>query len=231
MSGSTGRDAGRPIRVALVNDYEIVVKGLARMFDSYRDRIHLVEIDAELPLDEHVDIALYDTFAQPQSDSPQVERLIEQDKAHKVVLYSWNLHPELIEAARAKGAAGYLSKGLTAAELVEALEEVHDASAPVVSLGGGTVSEGVLDEVVGGDWPGRAEGLTHREAEVVALITQGLSNQDIAARTFLSINSVKSYIRSAYRKMGVATRSQAVLWGVDHGFTPDRVRIKHPDTR
>ncbi len=163
MSGSTGRDAGRPIRVALVNDYEIVVKGLARMFDSYQDRIHLVELDAELPLAEHVDIALYDTFAQPQSDSPQVERLIEQDKAHKVVLYSWNLQPELIEAARAKGAAGYLSKGLTAAELVEALEEVHDASGPVVNLGG-TVSEGVLDEVVGGDWPGRAEGLTHREA-------------------------------------------------------------------
>jgi DNA-binding CsgD family transcriptional regulator len=86
-------------------------------------------------------------------------------------------------------------------------------------------------EVVGGDWPGRAEGLTHREAEVVALITQGLSNQDVAARTFLSINSVKSYIRGAYRKMGVTTRSQAVLWGVAHGFTPDRVRIKNPATR
>jgi DNA-binding NarL/FixJ family response regulator len=42
---------------------------------------------------------------------------------------------------------------------------------------------------------------------------------------------VKSYIRSAYRKMGVATRSQAVLWGVAHGFTPDRVRIKKPATR
>ncbi len=226
MSGPTGQGQSRPIRVALVNDYEIVVKGLARMFDSYQDRIHLVELDAELPVDEHVDIALYDTFAQPQSDAVQVDRLIEQEKAHKVVLYSWNLQPELIEAATAKGAAGYLSKGLTAAELVEALEEVHEADHPVV-----TAPDDERDEVVGGDWPGRSEGLTHREAEVVALITQGLSNQDVAARTFLSINSVKSYIRSAYRKMGVTTRSQAVLWGVKHGFTPDRVRIKHPDTR
>jgi DNA-binding NarL/FixJ family response regulator len=222
MSGGTSS----PIRVALINDYEIVVKGLARMFDSYRDRIHLVELDAELPVEEEVDIALYDTFAQPQSDTAAIDRILEQDRAHKVVLYSWNLQPELIEAAMAKGVAGYLSKSLTAAELVEALEDVHRADRLVV----GRPEDG-RDEIIGGDWPGRAEGLTHREAEVVALITQGLSNQDVAGRTFLSINSVKSYIRSAYRKMGVSTRSQAVLWGVAHGFTPDRIRIKNPETR
>jgi DNA-binding NarL/FixJ family response regulator len=222
MADHTGRG---PIRVALINDYEIVVKGLARMFDAYRDRIDLVELDAELPVGEPVDIALYDTFAQPQGDSAAVDEVLAQEKAGKVVLYSWNLQPELVRAAAAKGVAGYLSKGLTAAELVEALEKVHDSEDIVIS----TPEERA--EVVGGDWPGRAEGLTHREAEVLALITQGLSNQDVAARTFLSINSVKSYIRSAYRKMGVATRSQAVLWGVAHGFTPDRVRIKNPANR
>jgi DNA-binding NarL/FixJ family response regulator len=223
MTGHTGRD--EPIRVALIDDYEIVVKGLARMFDAYRGRIHLVELDAELPVDEYVDIALYDTFAQPQGDGAAIDDVLAQEKAAKVVLYSWNLQPELIRAAASKGVAGYLSKGLTSAELVEALEQVHESDGMVIS----TPEERV--EVLGGDWPGRAEGLTHREAEVVALITQGLSNQDVAARTFLSINSVKTYIRSAYRKMGVATRSQAVLWGVAHGFTPDRLRIKNPATR
>ena len=63
-----------------------------------------------------------------------------------------------------------------------------------------------------------------REAEIVALITQGLSNQEIADRSYLSINSVKTYIRTAYRKMGVERRSQAVLWGIQHGFQPDVVR-------
>jgi len=76
----------------------------------------------------------------------------------------------------------------------------------------------------GGDWPARTRGLSEREAEIVSLITHGLGNDDIADRLFLSINTVKSYIRSAYRKMGVKTRSQAVLWGVDHGF-------KKPDSR
>ncbi|MEJ7704868.1 MAG: LuxR C-terminal-related transcriptional regulator [Geodermatophilaceae bacterium] len=67
-----------------------------------------------------------------------------------------------------------------------------------------------------------------RESEIIALITQGLSNQDIADRAFLSINTIKSYIRSSYRKMNVTTRSQAVLWGIDHGFRPDYVRIREP---
>ena len=52
-----------------------------------------------------------------------------------------------------------------------------------------------------------------------------MSNHEIARQTYLSINSVQSYIRAAYRTMGVTSRSQAVLWGIDHGFTRDRRRI------
>ena len=86
-----------------------------------------------------------------------------------------------------------------------------------------------LRDKVAGDWPGRDFGLSAREAEIIALITQGLSNQEIAQRSYLSINSVKTYIRTAYRKMGVASRSQAVLWGVRHGFQPDIVRAVSVD--
>ena len=71
---------------------------------------------------------------------------------------------------------------------------------------------------VGLDWPGRSEGLSDREAEIIALITQGKSNAEIAALTYLSINSVKTYIRTGYRKIGVSSRTQAVLWGIEHGF-------------
>ena len=75
-----------------------------------------------------------------------------------------------------------------------------------------------------GDWPGRSAGLSPREAEVVALITRGLSNQEIAERAHVSMNSIKSYIRSAYRKIGVERRTQAVLWAVANGFQPDTER-------
>ena len=68
---------------------------------------------------------------------------------------------------------------------------------------------------------------TDREAEVLALITQGRSNREIADVMYLSINTVKTYIRSAYRKIGVTGRPQAMLWGIDHGFQPDHDRIDH----
>lgn len=64
--------------------------------------------------------------------------------------------------------------------------------------------------------------LTEREIQVLEGIAQGLSNQQIADRAFISINSVKSYIRSAYRKIGVRNRSQAVAWGIRRGYGGSR---------
>ena len=75
------------------------------------------------------------------------------------------------------------------------------------------------------DWPGRTEGLTDREAEIIALITQGKSNAEIAELMFLSMNTIKSYIRSSYRKIGLASRTQAVLWGIENGFQLEQRRI------
>ena len=65
---------------------------------------------------------------------------------------------------------------------------------------------------------GRDVNLTEREREVMALIVSGVSNQEAADELYLTINTVKSVIRSAYAKMGVQSRSQAVAWGVHHGF-------------
>ena len=74
-------------------------------------------------------------------------------------------------------------------------------------------------------------GLSPREAEVLALICQGFSNDEIADRAYLSINTVKTYVRTLYRKIGVESRTRALLWGIDHGFRPDRVRhqVAPPD--
>jgi DNA-binding NarL/FixJ family response regulator len=209
-----------PITVALVNDYDVVLAGLARMLDRYRDRAVIVELDANEPVEEVVDVVLYDSFAQPESDRDEVATLVANPRSRRVVVYSWNLHPHLIENARRQGAHGYLSKTLSARELVAALEAVH-AGEVVISAPPPRRSR----SAVGLDWPGRTEGLTDRESEVLALITQGMSNAEIAELTFLSPNTVKSYIRTVYRKIGVASRTQAVLWGVAHGFSPDRNRI------
>ena len=210
-----------PILIALVDDYDVVLTGVATMLDPYRDRVLVAEIDANEPLDDTVDIALYDSFAQPEADHDEIDVLLSSERAKRVVVYTWNFAPHLVDSARRRGAHGYLSKTLPAPALVEALEAVH---------AGKTVfneSPGRARSTPGLDWPGRTHGLTDREAEILALITQGKSNADVARLTYLSPNTVKSYIRTIYRKIDVGSRTQAVLWGVKHGFTPDHHRIEH----
>lgn len=85
-----------------------------------------------------------------------------------------------------------------------------------IAAGRGDASLG--DRAAGDRWIGHAVGLNERESAIVALIVQGHSNAGIAASMYLSANTIKSYIRSAYRKMGVVSRTRAVLWGIDNGF-------------
>jgi DNA-binding NarL/FixJ family response regulator len=213
--------ASRPITVALVDDYDVVVMGVANMLDRYRDRVVIAELDSTMPVVDAVDIVLYDSFAQPESDHEEIAALVANPRAGRVVVYTWNFHPDLIASAQQHGAHGYLSKTLPARDLVAALEAVH-AGETVISD-----APPRPRSAVGLDWPGRGEGLSDRESEILALITQGMSNADVARLTYLSPNTVKSYIRTVYRKIAVGSRTQAVLWGVEHGFTPDHHRIDH----
>jgi two-component system, NarL family, response regulator LiaR len=218
MTPSAGRP---PISVALVDDYDVVLTGLAHMLDRYRDRVVIVEIDANESVHDVADIVLYDSFAQPESDIQEISALVANPRARRVVVYTWNFHADLVDSARRQGVHGYLSKTLSARDLVAALEAVH-AGKTVISD-----PPRRARSAVGLDWPGRGEGLTDRESEILALITQGKSNAEVAKLTYLSPNTVKSYIRAIYRKIEVDSRTQAVLWGVEHGFTPDHHRIDH----
>jgi NarL family two-component system response regulator LiaR len=205
----------RRIRLAIVDDFAVVVAGVAALLAE--ERIDVVETAASLPVISDVDIVLYDTFAQVQGQGVDLEDFL-RDSGAKVVIYSWNLQPRLIEQAMAGGASGYLSKVLTGPAIVAALERIMSGET-VILAGDNETSVGGA-----GDWPGRSVGLSPREAEVVALIARGLTNQEIAERAHVSMNSVKSYIRSAYRKMGVERRTQAIIWAMANGFQYDTER-------
>jgi DNA-binding NarL/FixJ family response regulator len=209
-----------PVRIALVNDYDVVVAGVARMLDGYTDRIFVAELDTNKGVEDQVDVVLYDNFAQPEADRHEVDTLLANPRAHRVAIYTWNFHPGLVESACAKGVRGYLSKALPARELVTAIERVHEGEVVVSEAPARTRAAPGLE------WPGRGEGLTDRESEILALVTQGMSNAQVAELTFLSPNTVKSYIRTIYRKISVESRTQAVLWGIKHGFAPDHHRIE-----
>jgi two-component system, NarL family, response regulator LiaR len=217
MDNQVPLSAEAPLRVAIMDDYPVIVSGVQKLLAPYADRVNVVELVSMLPVSAEVDLLLYDTYSHEKAEG-QVVDVIEETDA-RVVLYTWQLREEAVSEALARGAAACLSKSLPAEELVTALERVH--------RGETVISEKPADDapIAPDAWPGKEFGLSPRESEVLALICQGLSNQEVADRAYLSINSVKTFIRSAYRKIGVQRRTQAVLWATEHGFLPQARRL------
>jgi DNA-binding NarL/FixJ family response regulator len=111
------------------------------------------------------------------------------------------------------GVCGYLSKALDGPQIGDALLGIHRGERV-------TQLQSTEDGAQHHEWPGHEYGLSAREAEMLALICQGATNDEIARTCYLTINSVKTYIRNAYRKIGVERRSQAILWGIGHQMMP-----------
>jgi len=193
-----------PVRLAIVSDFELVVAGVEAMLAPHRDRVVVVELPAQPWLSTGVDVVLWDSSAHPVEDGLDLRWLAGQG----AVLISFDGTSDLAPSGPAitHTVSSHLSQGLTGLQLVEALEAVRYDSA--VGLG------------ESGHWPGDVHGLTRREVEMLDLIARGLSNQEIADAAYLSINSVKTHIRTAYRKLGVTRRSQAVGWVLQSGFGP-----------
>lgn len=215
--------------VAIVNDYDVVVRGVDAMLAPHTDRVRVVELDIGTEPTSPVDVTLYDTFAQAQADADDVDALVASPLTGKVMVYSWNTQPALVRRALERGCAGYVAKSVGAEELVRAIERV--AAGEVVTPDPAEQRETMRAVAAGetrdddrGRWPGQEQGLSAREAEILGLITQGLTNDDVATRAYLSINTVKSYVRSTYAKIGVTRRSQAVRWGMEHGMLPTKGR-------
>jgi DNA-binding NarL/FixJ family response regulator len=193
----------QPVRVAIVSRQEVVSRGLTAMLADYPDRIIVVALPSVYSPARGVDVVLYDTFALHKGDGADLDHLIQRTAA-KVLIFSRDMRPDLRARAMARGADGWVSMSNHAAELVEVIERIADGKPTEVQI----------------DWIGHEAGLSPREVEVLALVTQGMSNQDIADRLFLTINTLKSHIRQAYKKIGVSSRSQAVAWCMQHGFAP-----------
>jgi DNA-binding NarL/FixJ family response regulator len=205
----------RPVRVRLVNECELVHAGLAHLLAEYAERVTVLPTAADG--EEIADIALVDPFIRRADDDPSVPATVTRPPGTaRVAVFTWECRDGFIERAMLGGADGYLAKELPAVELVAALEKVHAG-----------------ERIVAVDLRHRAEpqatpaiGLTPRETHVVALIAAGAPNKEIARELELSMNTVKSHIRTAYRAMGVTSRTQAVLWAVEHGITAPWVAVR-----
>jgi NarL family two-component system response regulator LiaR len=216
-AGPTPRSRRRlpqPVLVSAPGESELIQHGLRASLAPFAARVRLLETTPGCGVAD-ADVVLYDCFPQRQVRPPAVGCLPMATKA-VTVAYSWHYRPDLVRWALDHGFAGYLSKALTADELVSAVEALGEGR-PIVRTTNGDDSDLAERSLLV-----EAHGLTPRESEVLNLVCSGLRNTEIAEQMNLSPNSVKSYIRSAYRRIGATSRSQAVLWGIEHGFGESR---------
>jgi DNA-binding NarL/FixJ family response regulator len=203
---------GPPVSVALLNDYEVVVRGVAAMLEPYAERVRVVELSADGSAPhEPVDVALLDTFSSRRDALDRARAILDQARARAVVLYTWEAVPDLCERALEAGLSGVVAKSVPAERLVRAIERVA-AGDTVVDEGAGSVR--------------RASGfqppspLSERETEVLVLVAQGLTNRQIADELYLSPETVKTYVSRLYAKLGVSNRASAVVWAMERDLGP-----------
>ena len=194
-------------RVAIQSHHEVVVRGFRSMLGDAVGSSAVEVVD----LADHPDVVLYDVIGLQTGDGDELARLV-RDPEVTVLAVACALRPDLLAQALAKGAHGFVTMDVTAASLAQAVSTAR-RSGPDTDVG--SDRDGRHQQ-----WPapGSDVRLTGRERDVLGLIARGYSNQEVATRSFLSINSVKTYIRTAYRKIGVTSRSQAVIWCLTHGF-------------
>jgi DNA-binding NarL/FixJ family response regulator len=194
-----------PVRTAIVDEHEIDVAGVSAVLQRFDDRIRLV--DYAEPARSDPDVILYGLRERHPGHDAELHLLL-RDQAATVIVLGWGPDARQVEWALSCGAHGRLSKTMTGEQIVSGVEAIHGGRDHTVVL----PVDGRCHPRLG------ATGLTPRELEVLTLITLGRTNQEIAGELYLSINSVKTYVRTAYRKIGATRRAQAVSWGVQHGL-------------
>jgi DNA-binding NarL/FixJ family response regulator len=211
------------IRVLLADDQRVVREGLALVL-ALMPGVEVVGAAADG--DEAValaaalgpDIVLMD-LRMPRCDGAEATRQLREKcpATRVIVLTTYSDDRSVLDALRA-GARGYLTKDAGSAEIRAALHEVLNDRAVVDPA----VQHHLLDAIAttpAGPAAALPNGLTPREAEVLALIAGGLTNPEIAARLFISEGTVKSHINHLLPKIDARDRAQAVAYAYRNGLT------------
>jgi two-component system, NarL family, response regulator LiaR len=196
------------ITVAIINDYEIVVRGVRAMLAPYGQRVEVVDLEAGNGPTEVADVVLFDTFAGRRHTLTRAAEMVREGNAQHVVLYTWDAAPPFVRAAEEIGVSGVVLKTRSADLLVDSIERI------------------VAGERVGFDVDPSARpsprlvDLSDRESEVLALIAKGLTNAQIADELYLSIETIKTYVKRLYAKLDVHNRAQAAVAAATYQLTP-----------
>ncbi len=208
-----------PIRVILVDDHDMVRRGLAVFLQSFDD-LQLVgqagdgaealRLCAEL----QPDVVLMD-LVMPELDGVAATRAIRQDHPEiQVIALTSFKDDELVEGALRAGAISYLLKNVSIDELANAIRAAYAGRSSLAP----EVTQVLVATAIRPPAPGR--NLTRRELEVLALMVEGLTNPEIAERLVISRSTVKTHVSNILSKLDVTSRVEAVTLALQHKLVP-----------
>jgi DNA-binding NarL/FixJ family response regulator len=213
------------IRVLLADDQRVVREGLGTLL-GLLDGIELVGTAADgeealaLVAEHDPDIVLMD-LRMPRLDGIEaIRRLSERgERPAAIALTTYADDASVLGALRA-GARGYLTKDAGAEEIRDAVQAVARGDVALDSAAQRQVVAALSDPapVAPAGMPELPDELTPREAEVLALIAEGLTNSEIAERLVVSAATVKSHVNHIFAKIGARDRAQAVVYAYANGI-------------
>jgi DNA-binding NarL/FixJ family response regulator len=213
-----------PVRLVLVDDHEMVIEGLKAMLAGFQSKVRVVGqavgVEAAVNVVESLDpdVVLCDVRMQRSSGLDLCLALRQRNPERKVVMLSVYDDEQYLFQALRVGASGYLLKSISSDDLVRQLELVRNGESAIDSSLAAravdTASRLQRDEF----WPGARQGLTQRESEILSYMVTGLSNRGIANRLVIGDETVKSHLRSIYRKLEVSDRTSAVATALREGI-------------
>lgn len=212
-------------RVFLVDDHEIVRRGIAQLVDAAPDlevvgeagtvREALRRIEATAP-----DVAVLDVRL-PDGNGIDLCRDIRSahPRVHCLILTGYD-DDHALQSAVLAGASGYVLKDVRSGLLVEAIRRAATGATiqpPEVMLRAARVLH--QDAEKRQDSPDPS--LSLREGQVLSLISEGMTNREIGARLGIAEKTVKNYVSGLLAKLGMERRTQAAIYGVEHKRRPD----------
>lgn len=213
-----------PVRLVLVDDHQMVIEGLKAMLAGFQNRVRVVgqavgvERAASVIESLDPDVVVCDIRMQGSSGLDFCLALRQRNPERKVVMLSVYDDEQYLFQALRVGAAGYLLKSISSEDLVRQLELVRSGETAIdAGLAARSVDTAARlrrDEF----WPGARHGLTQRESEILSYMVTGLSNRAIANRLVIGDETVKSHLRSIYRKLEVSDRTSAVATALREGI-------------
>ncbi len=214
--------ASSPIRLFLLDDHELVRRGIGDLIGAESDMLVVGEAGtaaealARIPA-ARPDVALLDGRLPDGSGIDVCREVRSENPQIKCVILTSYDDDEALFAAVMAGASGYILKEVRGISLLESIRQVAAGN----SLLDPKMTERLLTRLRDGEpRDERFDLLSPREQEILALITDGLTNRQIGERLFLAEKTVKNYVSNLLAKLGMQRRTQAAVYGSQHNSTP-----------